>query len=333
MICMMYEKATQLDPSNEELLSQLFMAYVRIGAYKKQQSTALALYKVKAKTPYYFWAVMSVVLQAKEASADDEKKVQQIMLPLAERMISKMEKEGKMEQEQETRLYLMVLEMQQKYREALQVLQGPLGEKLASTTSFMNFIVNAKITYQKKLENWDQVNVLAKNILQKCPDQWDVYLDYITSTFRLVDSEANSGWSEEVDATVGDAIKFIAFQREQNSKCRGPFLAQIELHSRLLARRAEDAKMTDLTDLLVKYFEKFGDKPCCANDLKLYLPTLDGNEGDKFLEQTLKTIGFNDKTPATVSLFTHFLTVKGNLTMFFSSSGVRRDTAHLLAFA
>ena len=63
----MYEKATLLDPTNEELLSQLFMAYVRIGAYKKQQNTALALYKVKAKTPYYFWAVMSVVLQAKEA--------------------------------------------------------------------------------------------------------------------------------------------------------------------------------------------------------------------------------------------------------------------------
>ena len=177
----MYEKATLLDPTNEELLSQLFMAYVRIGAYKKQQNTALALYKVKAKTPYYFWAVMSVVLQAKEASADEEKTVQKIMLPLAERMISKMEKEGKMEQEQETRLYLMVLEMQQKYKEALQVLQGSLGQKLASTTSFMNFVANAKLMYQKKLDHWDQVNVLAKDILQKCPDQWDVYLDYITS--------------------------------------------------------------------------------------------------------------------------------------------------------
>jgi len=187
----MYEKATLLDPTNEELLSQLFMAYVRIGAYKKQQNTALALYKVKAKTPYYFWAVMSVVLQAKEASADEEKTVQKIMLPLAERMISKMEKEGKMEQEQETRLYLMVLEMQQKYKEALQVLQGSLGQKLASTTSFMNFVANAKLMYQKKLDHWDQVNVLAKDILQKCPDQWDVYLDYITSTFRLVDSQTN----------------------------------------------------------------------------------------------------------------------------------------------
>ena len=119
MICEMYEKAAKLDPSNEEHLSQLFMSYVRIGAYKKQQSTAMALYKLKAKTPYYFWAVMSVVLQAK--ASNDEKTAASIILPLAERMIAKIEKEGKMDQEQETRLYLMVLEMQQKYKEALEV--------------------------------------------------------------------------------------------------------------------------------------------------------------------------------------------------------------------
>jgi hypothetical protein len=35
-----------------------------------------------------------------------------VTLPLAERMISVMEKSDKMKQEQETRLYLMVLELQ-----------------------------------------------------------------------------------------------------------------------------------------------------------------------------------------------------------------------------
>ena len=119
MICIMYEKATKIEPANEELLSQLFMSYVRVGAYKKQQTAAMALYKLKAKTPYYFWAVMSVVLQAK--ASEDEKTANSVILPLAERMIAKIEKDGKMDQEQETRLYLMVLEMQQKYNQALQV--------------------------------------------------------------------------------------------------------------------------------------------------------------------------------------------------------------------
>ena len=40
-----------------------------------------------------------------------------MLLPLAERMIAKMAKEKKMEQEQETHLYLMVLELQKKFQE------------------------------------------------------------------------------------------------------------------------------------------------------------------------------------------------------------------------
>ena len=60
----MYENAVKKEPSNEEWLSHLFMSYVRLGNYKRQQQIAMALYKAKPKPPYYFWAVMSIVLQA-----------------------------------------------------------------------------------------------------------------------------------------------------------------------------------------------------------------------------------------------------------------------------
>ena len=52
--------------------------------------------------------------------------------------------------------------------------------------------------------------------------------------------------------------------------------------------------MSDLTDLLTEYFKKFGDKPCCATDLKLYLPTLDCSEATKFLQETSKTACLDD---------------------------------------
>lgn len=60
-----YEKATKKEPNNEELLSHLFMAYVRLGEYQKQHGIAMTLYKLKAKNPYYFWAVMSIFMQVK----------------------------------------------------------------------------------------------------------------------------------------------------------------------------------------------------------------------------------------------------------------------------
>lgn len=63
MVCEVYEDALLQDPANEELLSSLFMSYVRVCEYKKQQQTALALHKVKPNNPYYFWAIMSIVMQ------------------------------------------------------------------------------------------------------------------------------------------------------------------------------------------------------------------------------------------------------------------------------
>ena len=64
MIADMYENAHKSRPDNEEILTALFMAYVRLGDHKKQQQTAMLLHKLKPqKNPYYFWAVMSIVMQ------------------------------------------------------------------------------------------------------------------------------------------------------------------------------------------------------------------------------------------------------------------------------
>ena len=64
LIADMYENANKNRGGNEEILTALFMAYVRLGDYKKQQQTAMALHKLKPqKNPYYFWAIMSIVMQ------------------------------------------------------------------------------------------------------------------------------------------------------------------------------------------------------------------------------------------------------------------------------
>ena len=58
-----YESVVQKKTKNDELLSHLFMSYVKTEDYKKQQQTALSLYKVIPSNPYYLWAVMSIVMQ------------------------------------------------------------------------------------------------------------------------------------------------------------------------------------------------------------------------------------------------------------------------------
>lgn len=87
----------------------------------------MALYKIVPKNPYYFWSVMSLVMQVRAVShthtltaleclcycyevtrgviqaisAQDEKLAQIMFLPLAERMVEKMVKEEKIEAEAE----------------------------------------------------------------------------------------------------------------------------------------------------------------------------------------------------------------------------------------
>ena len=104
----------------------------------------MQLYKVRPKNPYYFWAVMSIVLQATSGDVD-EKLALNMLLPLAEKMIAKMAKEKKMEQEQETHLYLMVLELQRKFKDALEVLDGPIGKQLKEKTSYWELFNTKKI--------------------------------------------------------------------------------------------------------------------------------------------------------------------------------------------
>ena len=67
-----------------------------------------------------------------------------------------------------------------------------------------------------------------------------------------------------VDTRLEDAVNFITLQQDKNSKCRGPFLAQMELQSRLIARRDPKADKQQMVSLMISYFQKFGSKQCAA---------------------------------------------------------------------
>lgn len=66
-VCGLYENAVKAEPLSEDLYTHLFMSYVRVGDYKSQRRTAMALYKIAPKGPYYCWAVMSIILQVRTA--------------------------------------------------------------------------------------------------------------------------------------------------------------------------------------------------------------------------------------------------------------------------
>ncbi|KFM68081.1 N-alpha-acetyltransferase 25, NatB auxiliary subunit, partial [Stegodyphus mimosarum] len=282
-----YERATKKDPQNEELLSHLFMSHVRNGDYKKQQQTAVALYKLKPKNPYYFWAIMSIVMQANVA---EEKLAKQMLLPLAERMTEKFVKENKLEAEAEVQLYLMILEQQEKYEEAIEVLDGPLREKLSP---YQDVLHRRKAEFLIKLQRWPEANKAFKKLILGNPDQWSYYVEYFKSVYNLIESnwqpDENSIDTPEgcVDYNFQMAIDFVAaLVEEQNGtrdgrKLRGPYLAQIELLNELLKRNDPLAnKIGSMVEILASFYEQFGSKPSCFVDLSHVISTMALKEED-----------------------------------------------------
>uniref|UniRef100_A0A8C1BNX3 N-alpha-acetyltransferase 25, NatB auxiliary subunit n=1 Tax=Cyprinus carpio carpio TaxID=630221 RepID=A0A8C1BNX3_CYPCA len=297
LVTKLYEAAVRKVPTSEEYHSHLFMAYARVGEYKKMQQAGMALYKIVPKNPYYFWSVMSLVMQS--ISAQDEKLSQTMFLPLAERMVEKMVKEEKIEAEAEVQLYFMILERLGKYVEALEVVQGPLGEKL---TSELQSRENKCMMMYRRLERWAECNALSCKLLLKNPDDWQFYLLYFDSLFHLIDQswtppqEGAHSAEGEVHASTAQALSFmedrIATEEAKESKhLRGPYLARLELIRRLRERSCPEAQqLGEPLELMFQFFVKFGDKPCCITDLKIFLDLLTPDQHVQFINRLMEAV-------------------------------------------
>ncbi|CAM1320983.1 NAA25 (predicted), partial [Pycnogonum litorale] len=286
LIAEAYENASKKDPQNEELLTHLFMAYVRLGEYKKQQQTAMLLYKLKPKNPYYFWAVMSIVMQA---HSSDEKLAKSMFLPLAQKMTEKIVNDGKIEAEAEVELYLMILRLQDKHEEALKVLDGPLAEFLKSCVA----VPQRRASLLEKLERWPEANVTYKNLLMEMPDNWIFYEGYFKSLFKIIEqNQKPDALSVQcvTDNGISQALTFVSEQinREDSERLRGPLLARLEFLKQLNIHESIAGEKSGLPDtfaqLMIHFLKKFGKKMCCFSDLKPYVDYSSDVDRNEFLE-------------------------------------------------
>jgi hypothetical protein len=74
--------------------------------------------------------------------------------------------------------------------------------------------------------------------------------------------------------TTEQAVNFMrALQKREGTKKRGPFLAELELEHLLIQNKQGDVQK--LGQLLAQYYEKFGSKTICYEDMKPYLSHVD----------------------------------------------------------
>eukprot|EP00794_Sanderia_malayensis_P013849 gene13848-15297_t len=155
--------------------------------------------------------------------------------------------------------------------------------------SIGNLIVEKQETvvkYLEKLEKWSKVNLVYKDMLRDRPDQWSYYVGYLDSVFKLIETCWNPGETENesslsVDDTAKKADGFLCYQRDNNDKCRGPFLARMELQKRLL--ETDQDCQQEIFKQLVDYYVKFGSRNSCFRDICAYLDLLSREQRDDFV--------------------------------------------------
>ncbi|VEL35845.1 unnamed protein product [Protopolystoma xenopodis] len=142
---------------------------------------------------------------------------------------------------------------------------------------FKNDYFYDKLNICLELRHWDQLYLLARNKLQKNPDDWSSW----KSLLQLLYTEngplrqLNLERAGLVDALIKSIIRLWP-------QARGPQLARLDLYGNLLLVKSEIAPSKDIVvESLKSFLQAFDSKPVCPYDIAYLLPILLPHDEDR----------------------------------------------------
>ncbi|KAJ1962899.1 mitochondrial distribution and morphology [Dipsacomyces acuminosporus] len=263
-----YNGALNFDPSNEQLHRKVFMAAARNRMYKEQHQTALQLNKMFKRDIYMWWVIVSLLLQARFAKESPSTKLH---LTLAERMCEKALSEGRLANTEELRVYLEVLESQQKYDKMIEVLSpasSPLARKIENDPDLVSQHIRLLIKAGKHPEARDA----AISSLQS-RDNWIDYKYYIEAA--ILDIEKSDISASDRSSLVESVCDNLGKWSDERGRARGAQLAFVELAARLAKGGADMSSycgaVRPLDEQIWKYVDQFQTKAICYSDIMPYV--------------------------------------------------------------
>ena len=172
----MFEAAAEAQPRNPEYLRSLFQSYARGGAFVKQQTCAMKLYRLSNDPKHVMWAVCGALLQTRDgdASAGDSDRPARdaALMKLASTMCAKLEASGAVRDRETCLVYARVLRESGKGEKALELLESPLGIQCVPMPAERNRLCAAQASVlgapyaPRAMEHW-------RAVLESAPDDWE----------------------------------------------------------------------------------------------------------------------------------------------------------------
>lgn len=145
-------------------------------------------------------------------------------------------------------------------------------------------------------------------LLVRSRDRWDYYKEYLESCFELLKQQHVE--QDQPIFTLNTCLDFLLHIIESSTrKTRGPYLARLELHQRMRAKQLPAQELIgDFDELIIEYFNLFGDKSCCTHDIALFLPSISMEQRQSLANKLLLESGISSNSlPQNVSNAINYL--------------------------
>ncbi|KAF8910991.1 actin cytoskeleton organization protein [Gymnopilus junonius] len=262
----MFDEAYKQQPTNEDLGAQTFFANVRVSRWKSAHQIATRMYKQFQDERYLFWSIISAVLQAKDVSTPPNMRT--ILYQLAHRLITSSPTPSYVNADR-FHLHLTILRDLKLYEEANKLIDSDIGKSICATNLSCNEIRRDICIQQGRIQ--EEAERAEQLIVEKKDRNWLEFLSVLDGAVPAAVSAGTANKSTDAGANINRVQElFTKVAEEDASKDRSAALALLELEKRARTHGLSQDRSRLLT-LLKQYFEKFGDKACCFEDLKPFL--------------------------------------------------------------
>ncbi|KRY42769.1 Phagocyte signaling-impaired protein, partial [Trichinella spiralis] len=282
MLVVLYQRMLDQNPNNEDYMASLSLSHGRAGDFKMFGLQAMQLYKQVPNEKYYFWSVVSNVLQAHGQSES----AMTLHLPLAQKMTVKYIKEHRNNiNDNIIQLYLFILKMGSHHNEALRFLQSDL---IQPEIHLKMYLAEEQLAVWERLGRHEEALEFSKERIRMKTDGWPFWNKMIDNFLCLL--EVNQ---ERRKRLFENFVEFFNERIEERSS----HLARLYLVEKLIEKNLatvdelESFKLDVPAKLIAKYFEAFAHKPCFFDDVRPFLKLVTESEKNDFVSELAKIVG------------------------------------------
>ncbi|GJE87141.1 N-acetyltransferase B complex non catalytic subunit-domain-containing protein [Phanerochaete sordida] len=267
-IITMYDSAWKQQPSNEDLGAQTFSANARTGNWKSAQQVATKMHKLFKEERYLYWSIFCAVLQANDQTTQPA--LRPVLYKLAHRLISSAQTPSFFSADR-FYVHLTILKELELWDDATALLSSEIGQSICNTNLTIDEL--RREIWRAKGDVKEEGERAQQRIREKDDRNWLEFLSVLDATFSDVTSTAEPS-DEDKQACrhhVSKTKEFLAqIADKDGTQDRSGPLALLELEKRCVAHGLATDPDAIYT-LAESYFERFGDKACCFEDLVPYI--------------------------------------------------------------